>query len=444
MTRQLVADSESGVVRVVRGGQTLATVLPMAAWDAAGDAVATSVSVEGDVLTVSVADAPGTVRFPVAVDPTVVDKEAKLAEGAERGNWAFSTTNKSAFYPSISANTLIDQDNSGSKFSSAQNGFFAYTTQGESRIYELGGELVEDNPGESAPIRNELLLRNSSGEPEKKESFTPHTGETHVSGAKVCFESGCGPVSVSGSPGNTAIFLQNAIGEGSFVSAKLVAPSVYIEQEKGPSVSFDTTDSTIDGRPNPLLSGNWVSTKTGALAYVGLEASDPGVGVEAQSLSAPSKPGWSASESRTSQNACEGVQCDESIKALAVAMGGHGELPEGEDTIEGKVEDAVGLSAKASAKVHIDNVPPHSITISGLPRAGAKLEEGYAITEAAYHFSVSATDGSGSESAGVESIAIRVDGVPLGYPPADAHRALARRLGIGRSMDGAMVMGRTR
>lgn len=426
---QLVQSQESGSIEVLQNGTTIATVLPIQARDAFGALVPTTTTVQGDVVSVSVADTTGAVVYPVSVDPAI-DKEAKLAKGAEHGNWVFSTTNSLAFSGSIASDTLTDQDLGSRSFTSGENGLFGYTTQKESRIYQLAGNLKEDNGGSEA-VQNELILghevinakEEKEYKTEAKTRFTPHSTEYTVPGAKVCLETSCGPAAVSGSPGNTAIFEQNAIANGSSFSSDLESAAVYINQEKAPTAKFDTTDTTIEGRPNPLIAGNWLSTKMGAPDYVAIDATDPGIGIDAQSLSSPNKAGWSIATSKTAQNDCEGAQCDEcyettcanegvSGKPLTLPLSGasSGELPEGEDTLEAKVEDASGLSAKASAKVHVDNAPPYNIKVTGLP-------PGDSIAETAYHVTVSATDGSGSvESSGVESIKVQIGGVTLESP----------------------------
>jgi Domain of unknown function (DUF6531) len=86
-------------------------------------------------------------------------------------------------------------------------------------------------------------------------------------------------------------------------------------------------------------------------------------------------------------------------------------LPEGEDTVEGRVEDAAGLSATASAKIKIDNAPPHSLTFSGLP-SNHEISDGQH-----YVLKASAIDGTKpTPSSGIASILLDVDGQPISGP----------------------------
>ena len=96
--------------------------------------------------------------------------------------------------------------------------------------------------------------------------------------------------------------------------------------------------------------------------------------------------------SSETQGECTGAQCAETL----VREGPYPSLPSGEDTVEVKAYDAVGLSASVvSPKIKVDWTPPYAIKLVGLPANGI-------LSEAEYHLTASATDGSGSvESSGV-------------------------------------------
>jgi hypothetical protein len=164
---------------------------------------------------------------------------------------------------------------------------------------------------------------------------------------------------------------------------------------------------------------------------LGIDAFDPGVGINAVSAKSPNKVGWGHSAREDRQNECvgkggytehaKGVQCNECYENECAATKAHskplslpftelGELPEGEDTVGIMVQDAMGLSATATGKIKVDNSPPHNLVLTGLP-AGGKIGEGE------YKLVAEATDGSGSTpSSGVRSLAIAVDGVEVGKP----------------------------
>ena len=138
------------------------------------------------------------------------------------------------------------------------------------------------------------------------------------------------------------------------------------------------------------------------------------------------------------QNECSGVQCNEcfglgevcareapSSKPLVSYLSELGELPEGEDMVEGTVEDGVGLQATGSATIKVDNASPHGIKVLG-------LGSGNEIIESAHVLVVEATDGSGSTpSSGVKSIAVSVDGREIGKPAGPVLRSVHCEGGMG-------------
>jgi Domain of unknown function (DUF6531) len=106
-----------------------------------------------------------------------------------------------------------------------------------------------------------------------------------------------------------------------------------------------------------------------------VSASDPGIGVNSWQLSTT---GWSEKLGTE----CAGVQCDE--QRSYATYDPYNRLPDGEDAIELKASDALGLSATTTAKVKV---------------------------------TASATDGTKpSVSSGVASIGLAVDGKEIGKP----------------------------
>ncbi len=87
------AGEGQGPVRVVKAGQTLATIPEPSAVDAEGTPVGVSTSVMGDVLELTVDDEAGAVRLPVLVDPEITDSEL-VASGSEALNWKFQRGTK--------------------------------------------------------------------------------------------------------------------------------------------------------------------------------------------------------------------------------------------------------------------------------------------------------------------------------------------------------------
>jgi RHS repeat-associated protein len=428
----LVQSSDgTDAVKVIENGIVIATVAPPIATDATGMNVPVAMTVSGDTLTLAVNTSSAPVQYPVYVDPTITDKEISF----EPGTWLYYTDDSEIFDGEGGAGSLADRnDFSTGNYFAGDWGFFSYTTQGASRIYAFVATARELHKND-APVADQFELRTGAGKVEngngsggKAEITEPIVNsEVEHIGVAVCAESACGPVAVAGSEQNAAYFEAKALGEGeaprqSFYM-ELEASSIEINQEAAPTASFDVTDPTVEGLPNALLSGKWY--KPTSNAKFGINAVDTGIGVYKQGLSSPSKAGWGYTVKTEARNECRGVQCNQCFEpACAGKRSGNGqpltysltgaaggELPEGEDTVEGKIEDDVGLSVKPTAKIKIDNASPHNFTFTGLP-GNHEISDGQH-----YVLKASAVDGSeGTKSSGVASIVLQLDGQQIGGP----------------------------
>jgi hypothetical protein len=116
---------------------------------------------------------------------------------------------------------------------------------------------------------------------------------------------------------------------------------------------LDTSDKTLEGKPNAAY-GQWVNTSK---AVIGVNAFDPGIGINAVGAKSPNKSEWGFGPRGNEQDECdgdsqwaEGVQCNEChenecankvhSKPYALPFKSTekfdelGELPEGEDTVK--------------------------------------------------------------------------------------------------------------
>ena len=109
-----------------------------------------------------------------------------------------------------------------------------------------------------------------------------------------------------------------------------------------------------------------------------IKATDPGIGVNRLGWSSPNAPGWGKPVSTTQRNECYGaVQCTESLDIATNTLYSEElnrqapRLPEGEDTIEARAENATGASATAVSpyKVKIDNLAP-TMALGNVPADG--------------------------------------------------------------------------
>ena len=398
------AKGGSGVVEVLEGGTAIATIFAPSAVDAAGTDVPVSMSLSGDTLTLTVEDHPGEYQFPIQVDPEVWDSSLSLYE--PYNNWVFGATNYEAFhsYQSYETNAPIDIDETGASYTAGQYAFLEYPTQGESHIFRFVAKTKEEDP---SSIGTSIRIESPGGGKESSEVPLPASGEHET---PVCVST-CSLEAVTEKNKHNGAFLEDYAkekGSGLNRSTVLLGATVEIGQEKGPSVALDTADSTVEGideyivGTNALYSGRWVSNQRPERYAIAIKASDPGISVKAYGLKSPSKSGWGLKMISDAQNECSGVQCNEcfglgevcareapSSKPLVSYLSELGELPEGEDMVEGTVEDGVGLQATESATIKVDNASPHGIKVLG-------LGSGNEISESAHVLVVEATDGSSS------------------------------------------------
>jgi hypothetical protein len=385
-----------GAVRVMAYGSVLAWLVAPSAQDAAGVEVPMSMSVSGDTVVLKIDDRGREYLWPLSVDPTVVDSNPF-------GNWRSEHSGEAVYtyYGGGEWESVFSQSHTTGEWTAN-----VYPTQGESRIYEFSAETAGSDTG--ANVVSKLGIDSTSGwEPEEWQptSYT-ETSKT------LCVEAGC--PSTAGVRENSAVFQQTATGKGAEGDNWFYGASVYIAQNNGPSIEFDTTDATLlGGYRNVLASGgSWLgsSAEKGGGMWAA-NASDPGVGIWKWIFSSSSAPGWEGS----SFGWCDGVICAEKevlygeYEAVGRGVGnGKKPLPDGEDPIEVKVADAMGLSATAKATVKVDGTSPYAIGVVGLP-------PNHEIGSSQYHLTVSATDGkSPVPSSGVASLAFAVNGKEVG------------------------------
>jgi RHS repeat-associated protein len=398
------AGGASGSVDVVDEGAVIAVVSAPSARDAEGRSVPVSMAVSGSTLALSVADRPGAYRFPIVVDPVVAENGPGNGEVLFNRTWGFyNAENPTAFVAGIykleggiGKPEYGVEDVVSSSVGTGQHAFFYYPTQGESKIYAL--TAVTQYAGfAGSHFENRIGIENvHSAVTEAQQAWI----ENYSASATICTEPGCVAGTVtSANDKSEAFYLQDEREAGQFAggTSKMTSATVDIAQEAAPSVSFAT--------------GKWVRPHY-EYALTSVNATDPGLGINAIEWRAPGISGWTPTAYNPNLG-CNGVQCDECYAAscagnpLTATVEG---LPEGEDGVEATVKDPVGLSATAKGTVKIDNLPPYNIAVSGLPPWN---EIGFGH----YKFKVSATDGTGSTaSSGVASIAVSIDGKEVGTP----------------------------
>ncbi len=431
------ANEDSDGLAVVKEGVTIAGMPAPLARDASGQVVPVSISLTGDVITLTVARQTGKYRYPVDLDP---EFNAGSDKTVTERDWKF--TNDGWFDDSQSSENEMSINYYGS-YDEGEYGALNYETHGHSKIYEANastsfspsaccnneGKLYSQNSAISDTLEIHGLGGNEGGVAVVSEP----TFESPIK-TRLCAEAEC--TAVNGSEDNT-VTLQSTITDGSnpakgeYIGAgdKLRGATVSISQptEIHSTISFNTTSPEVDKTVNVLYApGAWINSHQGAFEYTG---HDTGVGIDGinfeRNLYGTFENFYSKSFLETS--ACFGVQCAEEQKeALAYESslvntweGSHNlsyYLKEGENHLRISPHDAVsktgaGEHGEGEVVLKVDAVPPHGLSISGLPMKG----EVYQLGENVGRVIVQATDGEGTvASSGVNSMSLLVDGREIG------------------------------
>jgi streptogramin lyase len=438
------AKAASGVVDVVREGTVIMTVLPVGAQDAAGSSVPVSMSVSGDTLVLNVEDRSAEYQYPIEVDPTFTE-EHYTPSGGRRSNWQWESSNSSRFASKPTDNTVTKElgeaspeflETSGAAaYVEAEKSYWAYQTQGDSKIYEFTGETEAKNTEDHIESFFELEAH-GTGSQESKEVLSTEAEKTaeyaRKPAAPICPKNSKGEqecFSTAGGAGNAVRFQQSVVNKPSSkysFSDLLYKGEVFLSEPAGThsTTKYNTSASELEievenakkekvkeKRKNALYgSGSWLSEYIGALEFV---AEDPGIGVAATRLEYESSPGkWEqiSEHNYLTEGNCTGVQCNPKHTELWTL---NTKLPNGNDKIRYRAEDAMGaakretesLEAEGTATVKVDYSKPHELFVAGLPY-------GNELSEKTYELTTYATDGTGATiaSSGIGTTELFVDG----------------------------------
>jgi DNA-binding beta-propeller fold protein YncE len=418
---RLVKDAKTGLVLVRQGGATIAVVRAPLARDAAGVDVPLKTTISGDTLNVGVAHRSGGYQYPVEVDPELLEKidEGSLATCGAGANWNLEW-NFLNFACSIvlEGGKYVESYISGGSTHPGDWAALTYETQGESVPY--AGEIETSGTIEAgAEVETVFQALHFAGA-----EHTPVVDKTlqlaHNAGYvkkwyKVC------PASCAvgfGAEGGAFRLETSFIGTaGKTFQDRLNNAKVYLTQKNNSTVSFDTTDQFIEGKPNILFNYNgeasdgWLGPYGGAYKVV---AKDPGVGVSylrVQYSNEAGEPKPVNSGNYLEKGFCDGVQC----------------YPEKSETFTYSNKYAEGLLTHIYVNAHnamagfdplqeksvligVDAKAPYNLVWSGLPA-------GNEIGERQYRVKAEASDGEGTTpSSGMKSFELYIDGIQVESP----------------------------
>jgi DNA-binding beta-propeller fold protein YncE len=426
-------EHQHGPVQIVSGGVTVGMVTPPAAVDAAGTSVPVRMSVDHDILRVTVQATPDEYQYPVEVDPEYYTAQDRSLTGGVfpveeyKGgtNWtpfhtgAFSEehTYKKSYSCGPSDWYWCEQSwyiEPNREYNAGEFAGLQYKTQGESTIYDLElwieGEnepsqtttQVEYNYGPNGEGQdNHVVL--SGGEKQERYKYEP------LSMTSGYFNN---PLET---PRNNDVRIMDYTTKHESLYGFwtwIWAARVYVAQEESkhpeteptsacPQCGFNTTSPTIAGRTNVLYgSGSWLSPSQGAYEVT---AHDPGIGISYVALTGEGD-GYHPRWIRNEEGKCLGIQCAETYSSPETY---NTTMPSGERSVELFAEDAAEMYGYSYHTIKVDGTPPEAIGFTGMP------EEGAEVTAAPRTLTVHATDGKApTASSGVKSIQVSLDGSP--------------------------------
>jgi RHS repeat-associated protein len=393
---------EDGSILVEANGAPITVIPPSFAVDATGTPVPVSTEANDNLLVLTLSHRGEPIQYPIDLDPTAIDfDDFKESEGQH--NWVYQTNASSVFEPESvflwGGSLRVDNGEYPYNRNAYQYGNFAswfYLTQGVSRIYEFEadggqtwdwGSYWESTADAFISIVGPLGAEGTEWEPP----------------AAVCANVSCS--TAGGSAGNAALFeliaTQNA---DNYIGASLEAAYVKIAQDQAATITFNTTDPEIGGKPNALYqSGKWL--KASDEARIAFSAADPGLGLSFASLTSPGYTQWSG-KLQQSLGGCIGVQCDPTYSVNRPI----GNLPDGKRSIMAYVSNAA-IDNELTTQVKIDNTGP-TIAFSGLGASNITDLGSGKVT-------VKVTDGTEStESSGVKAgeTSVSLDGEEILAP----------------------------
>ncbi len=421
---KLVNDTGPGGARVVLDGETIAAIAAISAQDAEGTSVPVKMRATDGTLAVDVATGFGEYDYPIDVDPRAYDETLGLPgpsesttetnlESDSETDWRFHYEGGS-FREYMGTGPVMEALGS---VSNQEHDEFRYGAHGQASVGFLEEESsagVSEQSGAITKIEfashanskeNQLTLAGAGQSYSKvKEGFGDLWNESEKGYRGYNNE-------------NLVRIMQtanNSASEGYGFWLDLYNAWVGIYQEKGPEVSFNTSEAIIgeSGRQNVLYGsgGGWLGEANGAVEII---AKDPGLGVSdlrIKDLTAGAHgEHWEFNDPVYEEHKCTGVWCNPTFKtngANGMYFTYNKEMAEGANTFELCAEDKALTNACTDATVNVDNTRPSKIKLNGIAAEGAELN-------ATQHpVTVEATD----ERSGIKSIALAVDGREVGSP----------------------------
>ncbi len=360
--RLQLSSTEPGAEIIAADGAKLAHITAPVAWDADEVEVKTALAVEGHDLVVDVTHRDADVRYPVMLDPTILEDGAhwfsNSSVAVDLTGWKWSDPNSRFTYfygAAYLGNGMYTYSRGTKAFNAGDYANWFFNAPGTSRIVRAEFSYVKHEPQTagswSAPYNDDRSYQGVW-------SYTNNRYETGTwcepgAGSGVC---GTSPYStygalnyntkthfdLEGTPGNAAIFGTSVYYAGNHASFTnfLGGAMVWIEDTDAPAVTEDSG----------LSDGSWASFRA-----FQARGTDSGLGLRTLVLDSPANPGWGGAYSYDA--GCTGDRRSRCPQAGFV-YSDTGRLPEGIQPVRYTATDAVGNVASRTWMLRIDRSAP--------------------------------------------------------------------------------------
>jgi hypothetical protein len=403
---RLQEDARSGAVAIVRGGRTLAHLVAPQAWDADNAPVDVRYELRGNRVTIVVDHRDEAHRYPLVVDPAVVESFESWRANAsmDYAGWNFEpdTLNKiKAFYGEwyLGRGLYLYNRTATESYAGTEHRRWHFNVLGfgDAYIFKADFTNMVHEPNATCATQGLFSRKNNAYEPGayKEQCFGYSDFRTNT----VCARSDCGPTNTGYTPaattGNAAMF--------GVKTPSLGVRPVFTAYVGGASIhQFDTVKPVMAASGIPTT---WVESATG----IKVRGTDTGMGMSNVRVSSPNKADWDQAPYKEPIPGCydRKKRCAKIVETDAF---GTGNLPEGIVQIRGTGRDIIGDTTITDFPIQLDKSPPTVNVVSGKlfdhrNRLDDHRNEGVYDLDNPLHVEA------GDSLSGVKSVEVFVDGV---------------------------------